>query len=271
MITDLKNAEDHYRDASAEVERINALEKRSRQDLAEAKSGDLDSATVQKKFADARLRIDLCEARRAKAESAERQAREILIHTHDSTIEWYNSRVDAFIYAKEEESVRQNIGGFGDERETRRWLEGAKQTLPVFQRLRLAFYDAGDRALVLRDLLEASRRLRLHAGRWIKEIGLDEASLQSPHPTRPAPRDPFEGDDVRVKVRAVTDAIILDLDTPENRRKRERQLKVDEPSVKEGQVLEITTKQFRAWSRYFERVAALMILLQRVGRHEGLH
>jgi hypothetical protein len=249
---ELKKLVKEAQDVADEIRRLDLMERDANKVLKEVgRTGDIEVSATQRKVADARIRLDLVASRRRYVESEDgRLAAALRIAYREEATRW-NILVAQAKSAMAEERILANVKYWnGDERECRKYFDGIRMfEAPIFYDYDRSFFPETplfpDPIKAL-EWLTRSIETRRKALGWTEEQAARVTT--APPPGRPAGEEPKE-----ILVRAIEDLprpIAEQLGLADPKKPRQKPL----PSA--GKTFTLPIAQYRAWARFFERVAA---------------
>ena len=237
-------------DVADEMRRLDLMESDARQMLKEAgKTGDIESPAIQRKVADASIRLQLVASRRPFLKSEADRLDDVLATAYREEATRWNNLLIQKKNALAAERIAANLKFFGgDERACRRHFENVREgELDIFYEYNRALCPppfASD------PPIQSLERLARHIEAHRKELGWSpEQAARMPLPGEPRPPKQKCPKTIKVRARENFTAPTLAEHTKVADMPRRPGL------IREGAVIEITVRQFRALSRYFDPVA----------------
>ncbi len=177
----LKEALHRITSLQKELADFSRLEEKTRADILSVARSDIPLDAQKQKIRDARLTLDLVDARRAKILEPREEALGELTALLRNRVEAWNSAVAKAQEALEGQVVGNTLAFFdGDERACRRWWErGNMGQLPIFHEFRQGFYPTDSLAeRIGRDLAGATRDFLSFAQRHGASMKIEPATLE---------------------------------------------------------------------------------------------
>jgi len=164
-----------------ELQEFERLENKTRADILLAAKSDIPLNVAQQKIRDARLTLDLVDAKRAKLLEPHIEAKNQLATLLRHFAEAWNSALQKACQEIELTVLQKNLEFFeGDERACQRWWEqGNMVQMPIFYKYRQAFYPTDSlRAQIGRDLIGTAKHFLRHVARLSREMGIKPSDLE---------------------------------------------------------------------------------------------
>jgi hypothetical protein len=239
-------------DVADEIRRLDLMERDANKVLKEVGSaGDIESTATQRKVADARIRLDLVASRRGYVESEHQRLYDALRAAYRAEASRWNILVAQAKNAMVEERISASLKYWeGDEKACRKYFDGLRMfEAPIFYTYNCAFCPE---IPAYSDPIQAVKSLASHMERHRKILGWTEEQAArvpaAPRPGRPTGEEPKE-----ILVRAIED---LPRPIAEQLALADRNKPRQKLAASAGKTFTLSIAQYRAWGRFFERVAA---------------